>query len=230
LTKVSYLIYILQLILIEAVDESVAEVEKLTKQDVWNYFQEHISPASPNRAKISVYMRAHPKPVDDNEGSTDGDASELDKLTKALCKMLKGQGLPADPKKLKARLEEDIPDLLVESEDKKVIVDPESIVEALETYLVEDEGVDEDKVDELEETGQTIGAVSGVLKRLGLVDEIEEVKEEDGGPKEHYALSKIKPTTIRDEDVLAFKSGMQATSGTWGFKDVKVYEDVEPKL
>jgi hypothetical protein len=195
---------------------------------VLDYFHEYISPASEKRAKISVHMRAHPKPVE-LDGESDADATELDKLTIALCKLLKGQGLPADSVKLKARLEQEIPELVEKDATESSPINPEDVVEVIGTYLVEDEGVDEDDVDEMEENATP--AVAGILKRIGGgPEEVVDKPAEDEGPKEHYVLSKIKPRKITTDEVLAFKSSMQATKGTWGFKDVKEFEDVEPKL
>jgi hypothetical protein len=193
---------------------------------------------------MSVYMRAHPK-AEEVSADDDADADDLDKLANGLCKALKSQGLPADPKQLRVRLDEELSDLEkiqnAEAEGQQAAVaataalvstgkiDPEDVVEAVGTYLTEDEGIGEDVVDEMEDSGATLAAVQSVIKKLALGPK-EETKIVDSGPTEHYTLSKIKPVRIKDEDVLAFKSGMQLTRGSWGVKDVREYEESDPKL
>lgn len=83
-------------------DDMAAAVRKITKADVLKFYEQHLSPKSITRAKISVHLITKKKPV---ESAKLTDDERLESLTSELVKQLTLADLPANQAQLKARFD-----------------------------------------------------------------------------------------------------------------------------
>ncbi|KAL9599893.1 MAG: hypothetical protein Q9219_003526 [cf. Caloplaca sp. 3 TL-2023] len=214
-------------------ETDVENLRPLRKEDMLAFFRTYIDPAANGRAKLSVHMvarQATPKAGDIPP------AEQKEKLVGMLGKYFTSVGVNADVDKLSRRFES----VDVASGDLDAIVD------AVATYLVEDEGVEEAARDKVIEQGRLLlGTVLpglGVeVKAGGKVGNGEEgngkaVDGQEAGTGEEEALPpapEVKETVFID-DVWAFKAGLKVSEGpivvAAGGRGLEAFEEVEAKL
>jgi insulysin len=188
-------------------EADAAEIEKLTKKDIVDFFNTFMSPKSPSRAKLSVHLLAQGQAQAANMSSSE----KLAKLQEKLTELLEEQEIPVDKDKLHARIK---------------TIDPstgnaDTVLQVMVAYLVKDLGIDEEEVEELMEQGQAM--LGGVLASAGMQTELEM------GDKPAVNGSATS-NAIVIKDVRAYKAQLQTTSGPQPYKHITEFEDLEPKL
>lgn len=88
------------------IDEGVAELKKLSKVDMQNFYREWIDPHSPTRAKLSVHMIAQGKASDENSTSQIPREQQIQAVCEALSEFLASSGVHTDPDAIKTALQD----------------------------------------------------------------------------------------------------------------------------
>src|ERR1700760_3406331 len=188
-------------------EADAAEIEKLTKNDIIEFFKTYMSPKSPNRAKLSVHLLAQGQAQAANMSPSE----KLAKLQEKLSELLEEQEIPVDNEKLHARIK---------------TIDPstgnaDTVIQVMVAYLVKDLGIDEEEVEELVEQGPAM--LGSVLASAGMQSDVEM----DDKPAVNGAATS---NAVLIKDVRAYKAQLQTTSGPQPYKHITEFEDLEPKL
>jgi insulysin len=184
-----------------------AEIAKLTKADIVDYFKTIISPQSTRRAKLCIHLLAQGQA----NAAKMTNAEKLNTLQEKLSEMLEEEDVEVDPKKLSARIKTIDP----------ATANAESVSKVIIAYLTEDADLDEEEVAELMETGQA--AMGALMASAGLQQPVELEKAEpipDTASKEAVVI----------KDVQAYKAQLQTTTGPQPVKHITEFEELEPKL
>ena len=192
------------------VDMDVAHIKPLTKEQMIEFFQHYIHPTSPARAKLSVHMIAQssPKAVAGKISTEE----QREKLLNLLGKFLTSLGVEADTESLQKHFE----NCDVSSGDQN------GILTTLSTYLAQASIPEDQSKQIVEQVQQLLGTV---LPSLGI--EIQPVTED--GAAELPEAPPVKATTYIN-NVHDYKAGLTVSAGARPVTDLKVYEDIEPKL
>jgi insulysin len=182
-------------------------IERLTKADIIEYFKTFISPQSPQRAKLCIHLLAQGQAI----AAKMTDAEKLNTLQEKLSEMLEEEDVEVDPEKLGARIKAIDPSTATAESVSKVIL----------AYLMEDAELDEDEVAELMQTGQA--AMGALLASAGLQQPVEMEK---AVPIQGVASKKA----VVIDDVQAYKTQLQTTTGPQPVKHITEFEELEPKL
>ncbi|KAF2673613.1 LuxS/MPP-like metallohydrolase [Microthyrium microscopicum] len=191
----------------DSAETDVAEVMKLTKADIVDFYNSYLSPASKTRSKLSIHLLAQATPASIAAHMTPEE--QLDK-TVALIVQLFQSNMPVDADKLKARF-------------AKVDLsggDSDAVLGAVGTYLREDAGLPQEDVQGILEQGKL--AIGSVLASVGIESKTETPATTDVIPVA------AKATTITD--VHEFRASLQASLGLRPVRDISEYEDIESKL
>lgn len=193
----------------------MAELEKITKQDVVDFFKAYFQPGAPARAKMSIYLIAQAS-ADEIAAKTEP-AEKVEKLVGHISDTFGQLGLAVDTSALSAQLQ-------------KVDVaagDAKNIMSAVSQYLKDSVGLAEGQLQQVVEQGQMI--MPQLLAAAGIKAPVPEtVASTDGAEKTVNGQSKSK--TIVIEDVQAWKATMGLKPGPHAAKDPTEFEDLEPKL
>jgi insulysin len=184
-----------------------AEVRKLTKKDVLNFYNTFLAPTSKDRAKVSIHLISQKK----TETAVDMSADErLEKLTSALANHFTISGLPADQAQLKARLS--TVELSSGNED--------AITSSINSYLSDDAKVSKENVQKVLVDGKA--QLTPLLASVGV--EPATTSKDDNG-KEVILQER---TYITDLDEL--KRTLPKYPLLKPVKDLSEFEDSELKL
>ena len=194
------------------VEHDVAHLKRLTREEMIDFFNFYIHPASPARAKLSVHMVAQSSPKTIAGSMT---SLEKEKVTVSLTKYLNAMGISADTETLSQRL------TTVDIAGG----DQAGILEAISKYLKHDSQVSDDQMARVLEQGQQLLGIA--LPSLGI-----EIRQNGTGKTESSELPKapIAKATTFIENVHYFKSGLALSNGPRPVVDLSVFEDTEPKL
>jgi hypothetical protein len=179
------------------------EIEKLSKHEITDFYNTFVSPKSEFRAKVSVHMVAQGQ---DNAAKMSKE-EKIATLVKGITKLLEEEDVPVT-ESLNTRLEKLDPST----------ASPTDVASVVESYLLDDVGLDEEEVEELMETGKPM--FPSVLVSAGMLKPVESAPT--------GVVSKIKPVYITD--VLNYKSTLQPTSSSVSMVPVETFEELEPKL
>ncbi|KAJ5466589.1 hypothetical protein N7539_009545 [Penicillium diatomitis] len=189
-------------------ETDAASVRVLSKADMIEFFKQYIDPASPTRAKLSVYLNAQ-----SDAASTETDpAQKRSTLIEAVKKELDAAGLAVNQDTLTAAFEQ--LDLAV--------VDKTQILYLLKTFLAT-ELPDSAKQNEAAVNALEV-KLAAQLKQLGLEPE---KKEQTDGANGQLTNS---PGPVIVEDVRSFKARLPVSTGPVPVSDLTDYEDFEAKL
>lgn len=196
------------------VENDVAHLRSLTKEDLIGFFDHYIHPTSPARAKLSIHMVAQlsPKAL----GDTMDSAEQKEKVITALGKYLNSLGIEADAEKLNKRFT----NVDVAGGDQP------GIIEAIVAYISEDIEVGAEKAKDVIEQGKKL--LGTILPGLG-IEVFPAGKTEDCVVGTSNDAPEVKPTTFID-NVHEYKSELQVSAGARPVKDLSEFEDIEPKL
>ena len=195
------------------VENDVAHLRPLTKEDLINFFDYYIAPTSPARAKLSTHMIAQlsAKAI----GDTMDTEEPKEKVITLLGKHLNSLGLEVDDEKLTQRF----------ADVDVVGGDQAGIVHAIEAYLSDDIQVEHSRAKDVIEQGQQL--LGTVLPSMGI--EVRPAAKDDGVNPKGDDVPATKATTFIG-NVHQYKAGLQASAGARPVKDLSEFEDVEPKL
>ena len=186
----------------------VEHLKPLKKEDMIAFFNHHIDPASPNRAKLSVHMIAKSSPKAVSEDISP--AEQREKVISLLSKYLTSSGLNADPSVLLKRFEAvDLPN-----------GDIPAMLAAVAGYLENDLKAPSDIIEQILEQGQQL--LGTVLPSLGI-----EVKTTD--TEDLPKAPRMKDTTLV-EDVYGYKASLPVSEGPRPVCDLAEFEETESKL
>ena len=195
------------------VEDDVAHLRPLTKDDLVTFFKQYIDPASSARAKLSVHMVAQlsPKAL----GDTMDSAEQKKKVITLLATYFTSLGIDADAMKLEKRF----------GDVDTASGDAASIIQAVKGYLKEDVKLDEARVKDVVDQGQQL--LSTALPVLGT--EVQRIATDEKNGAEDNDVPTTKATTFIG-NVHEYKAGLQASAGARPVKDLSEFEDIEPKL
>ena len=214
----------------EAVDDDVARIKKLTKQDLVNFYEQFIEPRSERRTKLSVHLIAKSSPA---EVAAQADpAEQKEKLVGIAGQLFSQLGVDVSAAEVKNKIDE--LNLMSPS-----IVD--DITGALVTLL---KSVGDATDEELTPIGEQIKAALGpVLPSLGIVARptgSEEMGGEisgnnEGQQGEQGEKSKIEEVVetsqaVKIEDVHKWKASQPLSTGATSLRDLSEFEDAGSKL
>ncbi len=196
------------------VENDVAYLRPLTKEDVIEFFDRYIHPASPARAKLSIHMVAQLSPKAIASSSMDA-AEQKEKVITMLGKYLTSVGLNVDGEELDKRF----------SNVDVAGGDQLGIIKAIEAYLSEDIKVEDGRAKHVIEQGQQL--LGTVLPSLGI--EVLPANTEEDVDMKSDDVPATKATTFID-NVHEYKTELQVSAGARPVKDLSEFEDMEPKL
>ena len=192
------------------IEDSVAQIKLLNKQNLIDFVNYYIHPTSPHRAKLSIHMAAQTAP---KELAGKVSASEqMEMVLSALSKYLTALGVGVDDVKLATRF-------------KHVNIaggDQAAMIEAMGKYLIEDAQISPERSQQVIEQGQKL--IGAILPRLGI-----EVRSMNGEIENLPKAPPVKPTTII-ENVRDYKAGLELSAGARPVTNLSEYEDSESKL
>ncbi|KAF2220544.1 Metalloenzyme, LuxS/M16 peptidase-like protein [Elsinoe ampelina] len=196
----------------ELVHRDVEEIEKLTKEDLTQFFDTFISPASDKRARAAVHLLAQTSSEELAE-KTDP-AEKTAKVNDALDQLLNQLSISSDRSQLQKRIT-DLP-----SSD----LNTKSITTALSSHLTEDAKTPSADVEGV--IAQITPALEQALPQLCVANTTAKEGEADSSD---VKLPKTKEATVI-EDVRLFKASLAVTEGAMPVRDIKELEDREAKL
>lgn len=191
-------------------------VEKLTKQEMVDFYNVHLNPASTQRAKAAIHLLAQTSP---EEIAASSDSQEqTKKLAQTLGQLLSQMGVEADTTKLEERL----------SKADVAGGDTESITAAMSEYLTKDSGTSSADASQLVTSAESV--LGQILPTLGIRPKGMVVQDDNASTTSSEArLPAIKEAEVI-VDVRAFKASMPLSEGARPVKDLSEFEDFEPKL
>lgn len=196
----------------EAVDDDVARIRRLRKQDVVDFYNRYIDPLSESRAKLSVHLLAKATPED---VAKDVDPSEQrSTLARLASDFFKQMQLDASVEDITQRLES------VSLQGAQVAND---VADALVEYLRSNAGLtDDSQVAQVK--AQIQAAMEQVLPTLGI---------QAGAPQmdemPNNVVKGVKAAT-KIENVHTWKASIPLSEGAKPMRDLSVFEDKEAKL
>ena len=194
----------------DAVDDDVARLRKLKKQDIVEFYDTFIDPRSDKRSKLAVHLLAKSSPEDLANGA---DPTEQ-----------KGQLLSVAGQFLE-QLQVPVTDELkphIDSLDLQSTTLPDDIAGAMATYVQSSAGVsDEAELGQLKEQVRT--AIPQVLPTLGIV-----IKKPPQEEKQEVVQGIKEAEVIKD--VHAWKAKMGLSVGAGPMRDLSEFEDLASKL
>lgn len=210
-----------------AVDEDVAHLEPLTKADVLEFYNAHISPRSPTRTKLSVHMLAQPSPPSSATATTTStttaqpSSQELaDKIVDLLTRHLGANGVATDADALRARFK----DVDLASADPHP-----AIVHALSSHLLEDALQPQHTVDAI--IHQAKAMLPQALPAPGVILD-GQVDGEEGAaataPRQEAFEPATRPVFIRDP--FDFRASMPVSVGARPVRDLSAFAHQAVKL
>ena len=192
------------------VDDSVAQIRLLEKQDMIDFVYYYTYPSSPHRAKLSIHMVAQTSP---KELAGHISASEqMEKVLSALSKYLTALGVGVDDMKLATRFEH----VNVAGGDQA------AMIEAMGKYLIEDAQVPPERSQQVIEQGQKL--MGTILPGFGI-----EVTPTNGEIENLPRAPSVKTTTMI-ENVRDYKASLELSAGPRPVTSLSEYEDSESKL
>lgn len=191
------------------VDNDVASLRPLTKEDMVTFYKHFVDPTSTERAKLSVHMIAQGSAED--IAATSSEEQRLS-LIEALSEYLGSAGLKVDDEKLRQSFEQ----VDVASGDQ------DSILSAVRQHVSSE--LPTDKVDTLIEQGRQV--LGSVLMQLGVKTPAGADHAVNGT---EVSKTPTKPTTII-ENVHDWKASLEVSAGPSPVADLSEFEEVEPKL
>jgi len=192
------------------VEDDVAHIKPLTKQDLIDFFTHYIHPTSPHRAKLAVHMIAQASPQ--AVKATISDSEQIEKVMSLLSKYLTSLGVAVDDEKLAKRFEHvDIAG-----------GDQAAMITAIGKYLAEDAHVSPEQSQLVIQQGKQL--MGTILPSLGIA-----IKPVVDGEQELPEAPPVKKTTWI-ENVHGFKAGLEVSAGPGPVTDLSEYEEFEPKL
>lgn len=192
------------------VEDDVAHIKHLTKEDLIDFFTHHIHPTSPHRAKLAVHMVAQTSPKAVKGTMTDSEQTE--KVMSLLTKYLTSLGVAVDEEKLAKRFEHiDI-----------VGGDQAAMISAIGKYLTEDAKAPAEQSQLVLQQGQQL--MGTILPSLGI-----EVQPVVDGEQDLPEAPPVKKTTFI-ENVHEYKASLEVSAGPRPVTNLSEYEESEPKL
>lgn len=198
----------------ESVDDDVARIKTITKQDMAAFFQHYIDPSSPNRSKMSIHMLAKSSAGEQAKNMSAEEQTEA--VTSILGQLLESQGIEFNSINLTKRLER-----------KSISEDPSSVANAVAEYMSKDISMSEAQYKPLVDEIRIM--IPTILPQLGIPVSVRSKDEKNDIVDEGEPRPPERPVTLI-EDVHLWKASMQLSSGARPMKDLAEYEDLEPKL
>lgn len=197
----------------------VEHIEPITKQDMIDFFNTHIDPASKTRAKISTHMLAQAKSAE-----IAGKKSPSDKTTE-LSKMI-SQYLTQE-----AGIQ--VPESTLANRLSSVDVaggDTEGIIAALEAHLSATEGLEANQVQAVMQSASTL--LNSVLPSLGIKPQGVKDGSASVTSSERRVEAQHKDVGAPEkiEDVRRFKASMPLSEAMRPVKELSEFEDLGAKL
>ncbi|KAF8425470.1 Metalloenzyme, LuxS/M16 peptidase-like protein [Tirmania nivea] len=185
-------------------DEEVAILRTITKQEIVDFYEKYISPASPQRAKLSIHLIAEKSTEKNKASNLLNPEQQKQMLVQNLTQFLGDAGIKAEAEVL-SRSFKDVD-----------ISMPENIADAVGTYLIEDWKLDDEKLTAVMEKG------TALLRELHpqlVAQNVNEIEGED-----------LLKDSVVIEDVVAWKAGLTLTRAARPVRPLIEFEETEPKL
>jgi insulysin len=189
------------------IDNDVALIRQLTKADMQSFYNKHISPESPTRAKLSLHMTAQASPPETPDLSTE---EKKERLVGALLQYLTSTGLELDEDKVK----QDFSRVDVSNGDDQTIL-------STIRHSIADKASAQKLDVILEEIGKNLETLLVDLKIKAPAGE-KEVNCTD--------VAKKISTPVIINDVDTWKASMKLSEGPRPVNDLSQFEELEPKL
>jgi insulysin len=185
------------------VDQDVASIRQLTKDDVKEFFGQYIDPESPNRAKLSIHLEAQASSTPPPETSS---AEQKEQATGLIGQILSSLGVELEEIKLK------------QSFEKVDLTDVQGIVHATEEYIGSSLSA--------EKTKEILAQMKEAVPQLQMALKIKPAEATTNGAG--MAAQTSTPVVIKD--VHQWKAGLQVSKGPVAVVDIRQFEDLESKL
>lgn len=188
----------------------MAQIAKLSKADIVEFYNHYIHPDSPTRAKISVHMHAQ------------SSSGEKPTMLALLERFLTSTGATIDQPKLQQRFEGMDTG---KSESKEIL-------STLEQYLIVDLKMDAEEAKSIVEQGASLMSTMSAKSSDATEPSSSSAVTEDKVKDEENDASKVKQgsRSIVIDDVLAFKASLSATAGPRPVKPLSDFEELSSKL
>ena len=203
------------------VDQDVANIEKLTKEDIIEFFNYYIRPGSLTRAKLSVHMQAR---ASTSDSLLSGSAEEQKSALVDLIEQFLGScEVTADRDSLEQRFEDVATDPL----------EPDALMSALKEFLTVDVKLDDEKQASIIERGQVL--MQQILPKTNTIGKDasqvvpgdtpaeDETSQESSGEQFEGLITII-------DDVREFKAGLAVTAGARPVRPLSDFEELNAKL
>ncbi|MCJ1246816.1 Insulinase (Peptidase M16) [Trapelia coarctata] len=192
------------------VEDDVAHIKPLTKQDLIDFFTHYIHPTSPHRAKLTVHMIAQTSPQAVKARVSASEQTE--KVMSLLTKSLTSLGVAVDEETFAKRFE----NVNIAGGDQV------AIIAAIGKYLTKDAQVSTEQSQLVIQQGTQL--MGTILPSLGI-----EVQPAVDGEQDLPEAPPVKKTTLI-ENVHGYKASLEVSAGPRPVTDLSEYEDFEPKL
>ncbi|KAI9883166.1 MAG: Methyltransferase-like protein 7B [Watsoniomyces obsoletus] len=199
----------------ELVEHDVTCIEKLSKQDVLEFFEHYIRPGSTTRAKLSVHMQAQATSTTNSPPELSDDQKPA--MLTMIEQFLSSYEIPVDADLLRQRF--DSVDLAKTS--------PESMISTLELYLVEDLKVDPTKTASVIDTGRSL--MSTAMMKSGM-QPTEAGVESEGSKEDNTTADSTGNKVVMIDDVREFKASLAVSAGARPVKPLSEFEELNAKL
>ncbi|KAI9726090.1 MAG: Insulinase (Peptidase M16) [Chrysothrix sp. TS-e1954] len=194
----------------EEADEDVELTRPLTKEDMMEFYDTFINPASKKRSKLSVHLVAQASAVEQAKEMSPAERTQT--MSALLSEGLSTQGLSSSPDKLTSRLE----GVDIASGDQVAILD------AVSTHMKDDLQASDEQTTSFIDQARVL--LPATLPSLGVnVKPSEALVNGD-------AVAPTIAKAVNIEDVRVWKASMMMSKGPVAVKDISGYEDREAKL
>lgn len=203
----------------EEMEEDAQNIEKVTKEEMMQFFDLYVDPESTRRAKTSVWMHARKSAAEaeaeaESQGTKMGSEEVRKSFMDVLSQFMQAVGATEDEEKLDKRFAN------VDLSQG----DQNSILGALKSYLAEDAKLAEQKVQEAMEQAKVV--LPNVLMQLGV--KLAPVEGAEKAQEEVVPPPACAPVEIKD--VHAFKASMPLSRGAQPVRPLSEYMELEGKL
>lgn len=182
----------------------MAILHTISKQEIVDFYEKYIAPASPQRAKLSIHLIAEKSTEKNKASNLLIPEQQKQMLVQSLYQFLSDAGIKTEAEILSRNFKDvDISTL-------------ESIAAAVGTYLKKDWKLDDEKLAAVMEEG------TALLKELHPQLVAQNVNETEG--------EDILKDSVVIEDVYAWKAGLKLTSAARPVRPLVEFEETEPKL
>lgn len=190
-------------------------IEPLSQAETIEFFDRYISPDSPTRSKLTVYLRAQSSAADLSKGLEPSVLKE--NMLQLLEHFLQSEGTVGKPEQIQQRLD----GVEIRPENQQVIL------LALEQYVLADLGLEDEEAKAVLEKGQTM--MSALWHSAGV--RAQQGQAMDGTSAEDDGSGRTaKGAAVQVDNIYEFRAKLPLTVGAHPVRDVSKFEELTSKL